>query len=207
VEGQATRGVLSRLSPPSERLGHIHRGRQGSSTTRSRRSSTGSRWNGTCATPGCRAPKARRCRWSSKSGSPTCGAIRKRVPGISRSVARCKPQRVGRRGRTNRRTSPRAGYSQARGARGSIDGGDRGTLGEQGGGTLGQTGSTPGRGERGATSEKLEALHRQRKLGRALHTGSVHGGSALANSGQRAEGPVARAGPCSAGLPRRRGAK
>jgi hypothetical protein len=37
VEGQATRGVLSRLSLPSERLGHIHRGRQGSSTTRSRR--------------------------------------------------------------------------------------------------------------------------------------------------------------------------
>jgi hypothetical protein len=29
--------------------------------------------------------------------------------GISRSVARCKPQRVERRGRTNRRTSPRAG--------------------------------------------------------------------------------------------------
>ena len=28
-----------------------------------------------------------------------------------------------RRGRTNRRSSPRAGYSQARGARGSIDGG------------------------------------------------------------------------------------
>jgi hypothetical protein len=28
VEGQATRGVLPRLSPPRKRLGHIHRGRQ-----------------------------------------------------------------------------------------------------------------------------------------------------------------------------------